>query len=126
MIRIVTRELKSPKTLTSGGFIPAGSQIISHALLNQDGDEGRKIKEDALRGADADLAAAKRRGLKGKSLTDYNKAVKRAQEELDGRRFSGAELFLMVQGVHPVKLTPAEKGVLMAALKGLTVSDLSE
>lgn len=126
MITVIHRVLKSEKKLASGGSLAIGTKLIAHVLLNQDGEEGRAIKEDTLRNADADHVAAKRRGLKGKELKPFTDAVKLAQAKLDGVKYSGSELFLMVQGVHPVKLSPAEKGVLMAALKGLTVTDLAE
>ena len=125
MLTIKTSTLKNDKKLASGNILPAGAEIISHAFLNQSDAEAIAILEKELDQAEFALFKAKGRKLKGEALKVYTDAVKLAKAKLEGIRLSVAELFLMLQGVHPVKLSPAEKGALSARLKGFSPSDLA-
>ena len=124
MITVTYSTLKNDKTLKSGTVLAAGSKLVNGAILNQDGPELVKIKMDAVDGAVLSHAKAKRNGVKGKELTPYAKAVKAAETAALGVKFSATELWIIAQGAHSVKLSPAEKGVLMAALRGLTPEDV--
>ena len=126
MIAVTYSTLKTAKTLKSGTVLAAGSKLVNGAILNQDGPELVKIKHDAADAAVLAHAKARRNGVKGKDLTPYAKAVKEAEAAVLGVKFSASELWIIVQGAHSVKLTPAEKGVLVAALKGLTPDDVKE
>ena len=126
MITVTYSKLKNDKTLKSGTVLAAGSKLVNGAILNQDGPELVKIKADAADGAILAHAKAKRNGVKGKDLAPYAKAVKAAETAVLGVKFSATELWIIAQGAHSVKLTPAEKGVLMAALRGLTPDDVKD
>lgn len=124
MITVTYSTLKSAKTLKSGAVLAVGSKLVNGAILNQDGPELVKIKQDAADAAILAHAKAKRNGVKGKDLATYTNAVKKAEAAALGVKFSASELWIIAQGAHAVKLSPAEKGVLMAALKGLTPDDV--
>lgn len=126
MITVTYSTLKNAKTLKSGTVLAAGSKLVNGAILNQDGSELVKIKQDAADAAILAHAKAKRNGVKGKDLTPYTNAVKKAEAAVLGVKYSASELWIVVQGAHSVKLSPAEKGVLAAALKGLTPDDVKE
>lgn len=126
MITVTYSTLKIEKTLKSGAVLAAGSKLVNGAILNQDGPELVKIKQDAVDNAILAHAKAKRNGVKGTSLAAYTKAVKAAEADVLGVKFSASELWIIAQGAHSVKLSPAEKGVLVAALKGLTPDDVKE
>jgi hypothetical protein len=125
MITITYTTLKSAKLLKSGESLAIGTKIVSGAFLNQDGAEGLKLKQDAVDAAILAHAKLKRDGVKGDKLKEATKAIKSAETALIGRAFKTTELFLLVQGVLSVSLSPAEKGVLLASLKGLTPSDVA-
>lgn len=125
MITIKTSTNKNEKKLASGNILPAGAEIISHAFLNQADKEEIAILEAELDKAEFALFKARGRKLKGEALKVYTDAVKLSKARLEGIRLSVSELFLMLQGVHPVKLSPAEKGALSARLKGFAPSDLA-
>jgi hypothetical protein len=125
MLTIKTSTLKAAKTLKSGHVLNAGAEIISHAFLNQSSKEELEALTKKLDEAEFSLFKARQRKLKGDSLKVYSDAVKLAKASLEGARLPVAELFLILQGVHPVKLSPAERGVLVAALKGLSPADLA-
>lgn len=124
MITVTYSTLKNAKTLKSGTVLAAGSKLVNGVILNQDGPELVKIKTDAVDNAVLAHAKARRNGVKGKDLAPYAKAVKEAEAAVLGVKFSASELWIIVQGAHSVKLSPAEKGVLAAALKGLTPDDV--
>ncbi len=115
MITIPYTTLKAAKTLKSGETIKAGTRLVSGALLNQDGEEGRKLKQDAVDAAILAHAKLKRDGVKGDRLKAATKAIKAAEAALAGRVFKATELWLLAQGVLSVRLSPAEKGVLLAS-----------
>ena len=125
MITIKTSIIKTAKVLKSGHILPAGAEIISHAFLNQSSKEEIETLTKRLDETEFSLFKARGRKLKGDSLRVYSDAVKQAKTALEGVRLSVAEIALILQGVHPVKLSPAEWGVLKAALKGLSIEDLA-
>lgn len=124
MITVTFTTLKNDKTLKSGTVLPAGSKLVSGALVNQDGPEVVKMKQDAVNAAILSHAKAKRNGIKGKELKPFTDSVKKAEADLSGVKYSASELWIVAQGLHSVKLSPAEKGVLLAALRGLTPEDV--
>lgn len=126
MITVTYTTLKADKTLKSGTVLPEGAKLVNGAIINQDGPEVVRMKQDAVNAAVLAHAKARRNGIKGKDLTPYAKAVKEAEAALLGVKYSASELWIVAQGLHSVKLSPAEKGVLLAALRGLTPDDVTD